>query len=132
MRTDTEVLMFMGQRQDVLGFHGDAFRAVQRPLSREAVMDAVRDLLPQAWEKAGQHDSHFAAGAIEKLKVWLYMMGEDGVLHFVDAPQNFRNMGCPVFFRVAEYFDLGLPEDGRLLNMAHGLPCRERCEDGCL
>lgn len=99
------------------------------PLTREGVLDKMRDYMDFAWEKAENHRGISASRSVEKMGVWLWLLGDDELLkQFEDTP--YTNYGVPKLMFICQKFGFPFPDNQEVKNMAEGLPCAPGC-NGC-
>lgn len=98
-----------------------------KPWSRRSVLSTMRSYMDFAWGKALGHRGISAERSVEKFKVWLHMLGEEGILEGVHYP----NYGAPILMAISEHFGFAIPEGTEARNMAEGRKCRRDCEEGC-
>ena len=153
MRTKADIVKWLDQHQDMLGFRIEAVGhyvyeqlATEKfgmdrskwpeelkdvkdtPLTEDAVISEIRGYMEFAFDKALGHRGISASRSVEKVSAWLFVL-EDPLYEFAVTPSNYANYGVPVLKRVAKRFDIKLPE--RIEGWPDGGPCRPDCEAGC-
>lgn len=106
------------------------------PLTRERILFDMGQYMAFAWEKAINHRGLSAGRSVDKMRAWLWLLGEENdLVSFVNSDDNYPNYGAPILKRICEAFDLPLPEKDYELEMAtrmaQGLPCEDGCKEGC-
>lgn len=101
----------------------------QDPYTREGVIDKMRDYFEFAVGKATGHRGISASRSVDKMRAWVWLLGEDGEIDWDDYPQY----GCPILKQVADRYEFEVPELDReaFERMAVGERCRDDCMEGC-
>lgn len=101
------------------------------PLDRDAVVATMADYMEFAWGKTEHHRDLGASRSVEKMAAWLWLLGDDEAVAYVEDGRHYKQYGAPVLLYICERYGLPIPESEELANMARGLPCRPGCDDGC-
>jgi hypothetical protein len=88
--------------------HAKAFET--KPLTREALIETMRDYMDFAWEKAIDERGISASRSVEKFATWLYMLGDDQLVLFAEDDDNFPMYGKPVLRRICESYGFAIPD----------------------
>ena len=116
---------------------------VRKPLTREAVLEAIRDYMPFAVGKALDHRGISANRSVSRMQAWLWLLGDDEKVAWL----HYANYGAPILKAICELYGWKLEElmteiaGGspawarrqleRFERMAAGKPCRPDCNEGC-
>lgn len=139
------------QKDDVLGFTAEAlllfldaaqFREFSRPdadlsdwdpqeLTRESVLEIMRQYMVFAWEKACGHRGISASRSIAKMAAWLWLLRDDEMAAFATNDANYPQYGVPILKAICDKYDFPIPDDPAVGRMARGLPCCDDCDAGC-
>lgn len=156
MRTEAEVLAKiaeLGDAGDMLGFSRDAlirflsFPAAKpfllptvvedewhpNPLTSDGVVGQMREYMDFAWEKALGHRGLSANRSVAKMREWVWLLGDDEALTFMDADGNYPQYGVPILAYLCERFQLPMPADSaeQIKRMRVGGSCVPGCTEGC-
>ena len=153
MRTLDEIVDFYrkNSKEDFLGFTADvllAYLPVERVkefakedadlskwqpklLTREAVLEEMKDYMEFAWDKAENHRGISAWRSVEKMQAWLWLLGDEPTLTFAKEDDNYTNYGAPILMKICQIYGFPIPDDEGVRNMAQGKPCYPGCTEGC-
>lgn len=155
LRTENEIKEFYlkHKKDDFLGFRAEvlvpylSFENAKEFLTKEAkkrsweknrfklteaaVKKSLATYLEFAFGKALDHRGISAERSIEKLSCWLWVLGDEELYNFAQNDENYPNYGMPILKRIAEKYELPIPEHSMVKRMAKGLPCVEGCTQGC-
>lgn len=98
-------------------------------LTDERAQAELVDYLSFAWDKAINHRGLSAIRSLSHMRAWLWLLGKDELLAFLETDGNFRPYGTPVLAKISEAFGYEAPEEG--LKMARDGSCEPGCEMGC-
>lgn len=101
------------------------------PLTEEHVVGEMRDYMVFAWEKAADHRGLSASRSIEKMRAWLWLLGDEELRDFADDNSNYAQYGAPTLKAISEKYGFDIPDEPRIKRMVKGLPCRDGCGEGC-
>lgn len=98
----------------------------------DAVRARVLDYLPFAVEKASTHRGLSASRSISHMRAWMWLLGDDEMLAFLNDDANYANYGAPMLMQVAEKYGATLNADDGFRRMAQGKACDPSgCDEGC-
>lgn len=149
MRTFEDIVARIKNRSSIFGFDAEAiidflpFEQAKQflkegvkeedwktlPLTREAVIDKMREYMDFAWEKVEDHRGLSAGRSVEKMEVWLWLLGDDELLKQLEDT-DYTNYGAPKLMFICQKFGFPFPDTQEVKNMANGLPCEPGCH-GC-
>lgn len=116
--------------------HGDWAETVGLLLTDKTLRDEAASYMMFAWGKVEDHRGISAARSVEKMRSYVWLLGDDDVLEqFDDAP--YKQYGAPQLRFLCEHYHWPMPESERVRRMSEGLPCRGpedvygSCMDGC-
>ena len=111
----------------------DADLSDWEPLPRddESVRSEMAAYMSFAWNKVLNHRGVSASRSVEKMSVWLWLLGDDETLAFAEDESNFQNYGAPILKRICERHGFPMIEDEGVRRMAEGKPCCVGCKAGC-
>jgi hypothetical protein len=98
-----------------------------RPLTREAVIEQMRDYMEFAWGKVEGHRGISASRSVMKMTAWLWLIDDEALVENRDYPQY----GAPILHAVCAKYGFGIPVSVEIANMVSGRPCRDDCGEGC-
>ena len=93
----------------------------------ENVLRDMKVYMKFAWEEAQDHRGLSANRSVIKLKAWLWLLGDEGLVDGVDYAQY----GAPILHKVCERYGFPMPDDRSTKRMMDGLSCEDGCQDGC-
>jgi len=96
-----------------------------KSLTREAVLDVMRDYMTFAWDKAQNHRGISASRSVTKMQAWIWLMDDP------DITAPYQNYGAPFLRSACERYGFPIPASDDVRRMAQGEPCREGCDEGC-
>ena len=102
-----------------------------KSITREALIECIRDYMTFAWEKALGHRGISAGRSIQKFAEWLWVLGDDEAYAFVDDDANYAQYGVPALAYICERFGFPIPDGARVSRMRRGDACTDGCEEGC-
>jgi len=106
---------------------------VYAPLTEELVLDAMKDYLPFAWEKALNHRGLSASRSVQKFRAWLWLLGDEEMEAFARDDANYAQYGVPILHKISTHFWVTLiPDHPRVDRMRVGLVCEPGCVQGCI
>lgn len=97
------------------------------PLTREHVIETMRDYMSFAWQKCEDHRGISAGRSVQKMQAWCWVLGED---HLIDW-EEFAQYGAPILLAVSQRYGFEIPTSDAVARMALGEYCRPDCEEGC-
>ena len=100
-------------------------------LSEERVLETMRDYMELAWDKARGHRGISADRSVQKMAAWLWILGDDEMVAFAEADDNYAQYGVPILKRISEKYGFPVPSGEDVERMSKGLPCVEGCQGGC-
>lgn len=98
-----------------------------RPLTREGVIEEMRDYMKFAWSKVEDHRGISAERSVAHMEAWLWLLDDDAFIRSVQYAQY----GAPKLKAICERYGFPVPDSPAIARMAQGLPCRDGCEEGC-
>jgi len=101
------------------------------PLTRDAVLNEMREYMSFAWDKAKRHRGISAERSVQRMGAWLWLLGDDEMVAFTKSSENYPQYGAPILKAICEKYGFAIPDDEGLMRMTQGLPCREDCDEGC-
>lgn len=122
---------FTGEQQRSYGMEGTEWVG-SIAITEEEVHRRMKGYMKFAWEKVLGHRGISASRSVSRMSVWVFLMGNDDLLKFVQDGNNYAMYGAPVLKRICEKYRFPIPKDERVLRMAKGLPCTVRCNQGCI
>ena len=102
----------------------------QHPQDADVIKNDMLTYLAFAWKKAEDHRGISASRSVEKMRAWLWLLGDDEALAFAKADKNYPNYGAPVLAYISRRYSQPMPTSPEVMRMVAGLPCRPGC-DGC-
>ena len=134
MRTPDELMQYLKDDNSFFGFGEEALMPYlnhERPLTRECVEEDLKTyMMEYGIEKAINHRGISACRTIEKLKAWLFALGENELYKFLDDDNNYAQYGAPMLAKVCERYGIDQPDTREWHNMTRGIKCQPDC-DGC-
>lgn len=97
------------------------------PLVWDAVLAEMREYMAFAWEKALNHRGISASRSVEKMRAWLFMLGDDELA----GMERYENYGAPILLAICKKYGFLVPNELAAERMARGLPCTDGCDEGC-
>lgn len=154
VKTQEEIVQYYRQYQydDFLHFTGDVlvrFLTVEqaaeflrtdtdfskwqpKELTETNIISQMRDYMEFAWGKVESHRAISAGRSVEKMKAWLWLLGDEEMWNFADNRNNYPQYGAPILKAICEKYGFEMPADGWWFeNMTTGKPCHPRCDNGC-
>lgn len=101
----------------------------QYPLTEEGVIGEMKSYMEFAWDKASNHRGLSAGRSVEKMRAWLWLLGNDELIEY--AEEHYQNYGAPILLKICQAYNFPVPDDEGLARMAGRLPCRDDCDEGC-
>jgi len=101
------------------------------PFDEQTVLAEMKSYMEFAWSKVIDHRGLSASRSIEKMRAWLWLMGDDELLEYADVDENYAQYGAPILMKICEKYGLDIPQDESVKRMSQGLPCMENCDMGC-
>lgn len=101
------------------------------PLTRDGVLEEMRAYMAFAWGKVLDHRGLSAGRNIDKMKAWLWLLGDDEAVAFAENSSNYPQYGAPVLLYICERYGFQVPGGDEARNMAAGEPCEPGCQNGC-
>lgn len=100
-------------------------------LTDEEVIRAVLEYLDFAWGKATGHRGLSASRSIDHMRAWMWLLGDQEMLDFIESGGNYENYGAPILKRIGDKYGYKGVLDQFALNMAAGKKCHADCNEGC-
>lgn len=153
MRTEQEIYEYYKQNRenDMMGFSAevllpylspdlvkeflkpdaDLSKWVQLELSEKAILEEMKNYMEFAWTKVINHRGISASRSVEKMSMWLFILGDDVMVEFCQDDKNYMNYGAPVLKKICEKYTFPIPDDKGAHRMAQGEMCADECTMGC-
>lgn len=92
-------------------------------LTREAILDIMREYMQFAWEKVENHRGISASRSVTKFHAWCWILGEDEAVE-ICTNTEYAQYGAPILRALSERFGFPLPS-GEVWyeRMSTGIPC---------
>ncbi len=100
-------------------------------LDRDTVVASLRHYTEFAWGKALGHRGISAGRSVEKIREWLFILGDSEAVAYTEDDSHYPQYGVPVLLFVSRRYGFPVPEDVAVGRMAKGLPCEPGCAEGC-
>lgn len=97
----------------------------------DEIKKRIVDYLDFAWDKASGHRGLSANRSIDHFKAWVWLIGDDEALAFLNDEKNYPRYGAPMLKYLSERFGYNRTLDSVEQSMADGESCRPYCRDGC-
>jgi len=97
----------------------------------QTILSEMKSYMKFAWRKVIDHRGVSALRSVEKMKAWLWLMGDDELLYSVNTDENYTQYGAPILMRICEKYGFEIPQNNAIKRMSQGLPCYEDCDMGC-
>lgn len=150
-RSPEEIQVYCKERQGMFGFHievlvpylpyelakewlkdeVDGKKWQPSPCTVTAVEEEASQYMAFAWEKVSDHRGLSAGRNIEKMRAWMWLLGDDESVSTCDNEGLYAQYGAPILKAVSEKHGWPVPETDVIQRMGRGLPCRSDCEMGC-
>lgn len=96
-----------------------------------ALEEAKKYMAETGWDKAMNHRGLSAGRTVQKMRAWMWLIGNDELATLCDDNSKYREYGAPILAAICEKYNWPIPVDPGLENMIEGRPCREGCNEGC-
>jgi len=100
-------------------------------LTEKAILKEMKEYMIFALGKVENHRGISAGRSIDHFHNWLFLLGDDELLKFLDDDSNYANYGAPILKKICEKYDIPFPKGKEFNRMAEGKPCYEGCQEGC-
>lgn len=94
-------------------------------------LNELRKYMPFALEKATGHRGISASRSLDHFRSWLWLLGDDDTLAFIDNDHNYPQYGMPCLKRICDVYELDFPDTDDARRMASGEPCGADYQCGC-
>jgi len=74
-------------------------------LTREAVLETMRDYMEFAWGKAQNHRGLSASRSVIKFEAWVWLLGDSPI------EAEYAQYGCPTLAAICARYDFPVPQD---------------------
>lgn len=101
-------------------------------LTDKAVIKIMVEYMDFAIEKAINHRGLSAGRSVAHYRAWLWLIGDNRLIKFIDDDSHYRNYGAPILKKIARKYKAPLPKghQGKVFNaMAKGEICPD-CASG--
>src|SRR5947209_6381042 len=71
-----------------------------KPLTQEAVLAGVKEYMGFALEKCLDHRGLSANRSVQKMEAWMWLIGNDEIVTFINTAGNYKNYGEPILKKV--------------------------------
>ena len=114
--------------------HRVEWEAAQKENTSESILAEMRGYMAFALGKAENHRGLSAARSLDHYRAWVWFLGDQELLDFLDNDSNYPQYGVPALKSVGEKYDFPLPSrEEWFINMSEGRSCGgdEGCNEGC-
>lgn len=101
------------------------------PLTRAAVLEAMRDYMAFAWGKVQDHRGISAGRSVQKMAAWCWLLGDDEAVAFAENDAHYPQYGAPILAFLSERFGFPIPDDDDIQRMRRGERCSATYDCGC-
>lgn len=98
---------------------------------REAIIADMRSYMEFAWGKCLDHRGISAGRSVEKMKAWLWLLGDVDAYTFANDGTNYPNYGAPILMHISDKYGFPIPDDEDARLMAQGKHCTADYSCGC-
>lgn len=98
----------------------------QHPLTRDFVIEQMRDYMEFAWGKVEDHRGLSAGRSVNKMTAWCWLLGDEET-----TDTHHAQYGAPILMAVCKKYGFPAPEGEWVARMAAGKRCRPDCDEGC-
>lgn len=102
-----------------------------QPLTEPMVIREMKSYMEFAWGKIIDHRGLSAERSIQKMRSWLWLLGDDEMLAFCDDEKNYPQYGAPILKKISLKYGFPIPRGEMVERMAQGLKCHANCDMGC-
>jgi hypothetical protein len=102
-----------------------------QPLTEPRVIREMKSYMEFAWGKVIDHRGISAGRSVQKMRAWLWLLGDDELVSFCDDERNYPQYGAPILRRICQKYKLPIPKGEMVDRMARGLACQAGCDMGC-
>lgn len=102
-----------------------------KPQDREAIIQDMREYMDFAWGKCINHRGISAGRSVDKMKAWLWLLGDVDAYNFANDDSNYPNYGAPILMHISEKYGFPIPDDEDARLMARGERCTADYDCGC-
>lgn len=104
----------------------------QVPADPEHIIGEMRAYMADyGWPKVEEHRGLSADRTVQKMGVWLWLLGDDEMAAFADSEANYPQYGAPILKRICEKYGFPIPTGERVQRMARGERCGAEHDCGC-
>ena len=83
------------------------------------------------WLKLRDHRGLSMCRVLERMRAWLWLLGDEELLSFATDDANHPQYGAPILKAICEKYELPIPEDEYRRRMMSGERCGAAYECGC-
>lgn len=150
MKTESEILEYLKQTDDPLGFKLGALGLfVSRagieadypdidlppdykpiPLWHEEVIAVMRDYMDFAWTKVRGHRGISAGRSVQKYEAWAWLLDDEETVKVCRDNSQYAPYGAPILKHICGKYGFEVPRGEDVKRMVAGQPCEPGCE-GC-
>ena len=103
--------------------------------TRDNVIEVMREYMGRiGWDKAENHRGISAGRTIEKMEMWIWLLGEDDwntyLKHRREDPVDYAPYGAPILHLICWLYKFPVPDSETLKPMIQGEPCPDCQRDG--
>jgi hypothetical protein len=109
------------------GVEESEWASISAPLTREAVIEQMKNYWDFAVGKALDHRGLSANRSVDKMRAWVWLIGEDDEINW----NNYANYGAPILTQIGERYGFLIPKNTAFVRMALGQSCHDECMEGC-
>lgn len=104
---------------------------IKQPTKEIILADMEKEMFT-IWSKILFHAHIFGEKSIERVRVWLWFLGDDDLIKFAKNDNNYPLYGAPIFAKICEKYNFNIPDSEEIQNMVNGKPCNPDCTEGCI
>jgi hypothetical protein len=97
----------------------------------ESALAHAREYMAFGWDKVLNHRGLSASRTVQKMRAWMWLVGNDELVALCDDGSKFPMYGAPVLNEICRHYGWPVPVDPLLENMIQGRACNPECEEGC-
>lgn len=101
----------------------------ERTVSTDPLAEAREYMASFGWDKALGHRGISASRTVQKMRGWMWLIGDDDAVSSTEDDELYTNYGVPILLLLCRKYGWPIPDDPNVALMGSGQRCLE-CQSG--
>jgi hypothetical protein len=101
-------------------------------LTKEIILSQAKTYMAEyGWDKAENHRGISAGRTVQKMEVWMWLLGNDKMVAVCQDDSMYPQYGAPILKAICKEYNWPIPNNEEVQRMSRGEPCGADYDCGC-